>query len=234
MVKILFNGVYILETTGASFVWEHPYYPQLYLPLSELQSSAKDKSFQLHEGDAYNGDDGKHIGSQYTIQVGDKSTDKVLAFSDKLTGPAEQLKGLVKIDFASMDQWFEEDTPIFVHPKDPFKRVDILTSRRHIRVKIDGEVVADTTTSMHLYETGLPCRYYMPLTSLDPKILRPSKTTTKCPYKGQAEYYSAEVNGKLHEDVIWYYNNPVSYLPLNVWSLEKPCADLYTRSWRAA
>jgi len=43
---------------------------------------------------------------------------------------------------------------------------------------------------------------------VDPRVLRPSKTTTRCPYKGEAEYYSVEVNGKLHEDVIWFYKCP--------------------------
>lgn len=108
-----------------------------------------------------------------------------------------------------MDKWFEEDSPIFIHPKDPFKRIDLLQSTRPILVSIDGVQVAKTNTSTHLYETGLPCRYYIPLTAIDQGILRPSKTRTQCPYKGEAEYYSVEVNGKLHEDVIWYYNQPL-------------------------
>jgi uncharacterized protein (DUF427 family) len=107
-----------------------------------------------------------------------------------------------------MDQWFEEETPIYVHPKDPFKRVDILQSARDIRVSVDGHTIAHTQTSMHLYETGLPVRYYIPLTSVDASVLRPSETRTKCPYKGEAEYYSVEVGGKVHEDLFWYYVNP--------------------------
>ena len=61
---------------------------------------------------------------------------------------------------------------------------------------------------MHLYETGLPCRFYLPLTSINPALLRPSQTRTQCPYKGEAEYYSVEVDGKLYEDVVWFYNRP--------------------------
>ena len=95
-----------------------------------------------------------------------------------------------------------------MHPKDPFKRVDILQSQRRVQILVDGVQVADAPTSMHLYETGLPCRYYMPLTSIDPSVLRPSKTRTQCPYKGEAEYYSVEVDGKLREDIVWYYNRP--------------------------
>jgi uncharacterized protein (DUF427 family) len=108
-----------------------------------------------------------------------------------------------------MDQWFEEDTPIYVHPKDPFKRIDVLSSSRPVRVSIDGEVVAESNHSMHLYETGLPCRYYLPRKAIRQDVLTPSKTITHCPYKGAAEYFSVEAKGKVHEDVIWFYNQPL-------------------------
>ena len=122
--------------------------------------------------------------------------------------PIYMQAGMVKIDFGTMDQWFEEETPIYVHPKDPFKRVDILQSVRDIRVSVDGHQLAHTQSSMHLYETGLPVRYYIPLTSVDASVLKPSETRTKCPYKGEAQYWSVEVGGKLHEDLFWYYVNP--------------------------
>lgn len=108
------------------------------------------------------------------------------------------------------DQWFEEDTPIFVHPKDPFKRIEILASTRPVKVEIDGKKVAETSTSMHLYETSLPVRYYLPLTSVDPTVLQPSNTRTQCPYKGDAEYYSVVIDGNEHKDVVWYYNRPTA------------------------
>jgi uncharacterized protein (DUF427 family) len=62
---------------------------------------------------------------------------------------------------------------------------------------------------MHLYETGLPCRYYLPRKAIRQEVLRPSKTVTRCPYKGAAEYFSVEVKGKVHEDVVWFYNQPL-------------------------
>ena len=64
------------------------------------------------------------------------------------------------------DQWFEEDQPIYVHPKDPYKRIDILPSSRRVTVKVAGTVVADSSNNMFLYETGLKPRYYLPLTSV--------------------------------------------------------------------
>ncbi|KAK3625891.1 hypothetical protein LTR56_008451 [Elasticomyces elasticus] len=208
MIKILYNGSYILQTTNAVFCWEHPFYPQFYVSRKELEASSKQVGLSITEGETYKSDNGTEVGKQLKLEVGGKSIDKVVAFSDSLSGDAEPLAGLVKIDFDSVDAWFEEDTPVFVHPKDPFKRIDIVASKRPIRVSVDGQVVAETSMSSHLYETMLPTRFYMPFTALDPSVLRPSKTRTRCPYKGEAEYYSVEVNGKLHEDIIWYYRTP--------------------------
>lgn len=82
------------------------------------------------------------------------------------------------------DAWFEEDTPIYVHPKDPYKRVDVLPSTRHIVVKLNDTVLAETHTPTLLFETMLPTRYYMPKTALKWELLEESETVTKCPYKG--------------------------------------------------
>lgn len=209
-VKALLSGVYTIKTTNAVYVWEHPYFPQFYVPKSELVEQSKNRSFTIEEVKEIKSDDGKAVAKQLKITVPNSgaSTDQVIAFNDKLSGKAEELQGLVKIDFKAMDQWFEEDTPIHVHPKDPFKRVDILQSNRPITVSVDGTQIASTPTAMHLYETGLPCRFYLPLTAIDPSVLRKSDTTTKCPYKGIAEYYSVEIGGKVYEDLFWYYRAP--------------------------
>lgn len=107
-----------------------------------------------------------------------------------------------------IDQWLEEDTPIYVHPKDPFKRIDTLASSRTIEIRIGGETVAKSSFSVHLHETGLPVRYYLPLGSVNPTVLRHSDLITKCPYKGDAEYYHLVINGATHENIIWYYRYP--------------------------
>ena len=109
------------------------------------------------------------------------------------------------------DQWFEEDTPIHVHPKDPFKRIDILQSDRPIRITLNSHTLAESSTSMHLYETTLPTRYYLPLTSLNNASLRPSETRSLCPYKGEAQYHDVVLpNGEVYRDLVWYYTRPTS------------------------
>lgn len=95
-----------------------------------------------------------------------------------------------------------------MHPKDPFKRIDTLRSSRSIEVQIDGKTVAKASSSVHLHETGLPVRYYLSPGSVDPSLLRNSELVTKCPYKGEAEYYSIVVDGKEYKDIVWYYRLP--------------------------
>lgn len=95
-----------------------------------------------------------------------------------------------------------------MHPKDPFKRVDVLTSTRPLKVELEGRTIAETSMAMHLYETGLPARFYMPITAIDVSVLRPSQARSQCPYKGEAEYYSVVVDGKEYADIVWYYSRP--------------------------
>lgn len=109
---------------------------------------------------------------------------------------------------ATIDKWLEEDAPIFVHPKDPFKRVDILPSQRTIEVRVMGKTIAQASTAMHLFETGLPARYYLPLAAVDQSVLRSSDTVTKCAYKGEAEYYHVVIDGQEARDIVWYYRLP--------------------------
>jgi uncharacterized protein (DUF427 family) len=108
-----------------------------------------------------------------------------------------------------MDEWLEEDEPIYVHPRDPYKRVDVLSSSRHVRVALDGVTLAASSQPRILFETTLPPRYYLPLSDVRFDLLRPSGTQTQCPYKGTAAYWSVEVNGVTHDDLVWIYRSPL-------------------------
>lgn len=194
-------------------VWEHPYYPQYYLPAAALLESPTASDFKLEKGAPISSpeDSTAPIAHHYTLTIGTRSTSEIIIFAPNLAGPASPLSNLAKITFSALDRWFEEDAPIYVHPKDPFKRIDILPSTRRVQVFVRGRQVADAVSSMHLYETGLPVRFYLPVTSVDAGVLRPSETKTVCPYKGEAEYFSVEVgkgDGGLVRDVVWFYDRP--------------------------
>jgi len=125
--------------------------------------------------------------------------------------PAELnfLEGVFGFDFSALDAWFEEDEHVRVHPRDPFHRIDVLRSGRHVCVFVDEEPVAESRRPMMLFETGLPVRYYLPKSDVRLELLHSSVTTTHCPYKGEATYYHVRVMDKTHTDVFWTYEEPL-------------------------
>ena len=124
-------------------------------------------------------------------------------------GPPQQLRAHVKLDWDAMDAWFEEDEEVFVHPRDPYTRVDILPSARHVRVEVNGETVAESRRPWLLFETGLRTRYYLPKTDVRLDLLEPSDTVTRCPYKGESRYWSVRAGGELVRDLAWSYPTPL-------------------------
>ena len=93
--------------------------------------------------------------------------------------------------------------------RDPYTRVDILPSSRHVRIEVDGVTVAESTKPRLLVETGLPVRYYLPKTDMRMDLLLPTESSNQCPDKGQAEYWSIASGGKVHADVAWSYRTPL-------------------------
>ena len=127
----------------------------------------------------------------------------------------DQLPGHVHIPFERADSWFEEDVEVFVHPRSPEVRVDTLPSSRHVEVKVDGVLVADSRRPVLLYETGLPTRYYLPKADVRMEFLTPTDSETACPYKGWAGYWNVQVtpDGPVHEDLVWGYRTPLPESP---------------------
>jgi uncharacterized protein (DUF427 family) len=123
--------------------------------------------------------------------------------------PIEELRDAIRLDWQAMDAWFEEDEEVYVHPRDPHSRVDILPSSRAIRVELDGVVLADSTHTQVLHETGLPPRWYIPKVDVRFDLLEPTTTTSMCPYKGTAEYWAALVEGRRVDDIAWSYRTPL-------------------------
>lgn len=114
------------------------------------------------------------------------------------------LEGLVYVPFKAADKWLEEDEVILGHARDPFARIDVRRSSRHVRIEKNGELLAETTRPTLLFETGLPTRYYMPLEDVVADV-EPSERHTICPYKGVASYWT--IGG--HKDVAWFYPEPL-------------------------
>ncbi|PSH65509.1 DUF427 domain-containing protein [Phyllobacterium sophorae] len=124
------------------------------------------------------------------------------------------LVGRVAFDWKSVDHWFEEDEEVFVHPRDPYARIDALHSSSHVQVWLESELIADSRRPVLLFETHLPTRFYLPASDVRLDRLVPSELTTRCPYKGVASYWSAPLrDGSVRENVAWSYKDPIPEIP---------------------
>ena len=123
-------------------------------------------------------------------------------------GRDARLPGHVHVPWGAMDQWFEEDEEVYGHPRDPYKRVDVRDSSRHVQVVIAGTTVADSHRPVLLFETSLPVRYYLPQLAIRFDLLTPTATSTICPYKGTAEYWTIGIEGTAYADLAWSYRHP--------------------------
>lgn len=141
-------------------------------------------------------------GEPVEIGAGDRSTG---AF--QLADP--DLADRLVLDFAGFDEWYEEEERIFSHPRDPFHRIDVLPSSRHVRLELDGHVLAESSRPWLLFETLLPVRFYLPHEDVRAD-LSPSPTRTYCAYKGEASYFSPRVGGDLVRDLAWSYQDPLT------------------------
>jgi uncharacterized protein (DUF427 family) len=80
---------------------------------------------------------------------------------------------------------------------------------RHVTVRVNGEVVADTDNALTLQESTYDAVHYIPLADVNRDLLRPTSTETYCPFKGDASYYSVVTSaGDTVEDAIWTYEEP--------------------------
>lgn len=195
-VRTYLGGELVADTTAPLLVWEKPYYPAYYFPLSDVRAEL------TPTGDTKRSPS-RGEGTLYTVSTG--STEAVNAGYRHIESPVEELRDYVAFDWSAMDSWFEEDEEVYVHPRDPYTRIDILSSRRHIEVVVDGVKVADSHAPRLLFETGLPVRYYLPKTDVRMDLLETSDLNTSCPYKGTASYYNVVIDGKRHENVVWWY-----------------------------
>jgi uncharacterized protein (DUF427 family) len=123
--------------------------------------------------------------------------------------PADpDLDGLVLLDPAGFDGWYEEDQLLVGHARDLFQRIDLLPSSRPVRIELEGILLADSARAQLLYEHPLlPVRAYLPPEDILVP-LRPNARRTHCPLKGEATYWSLDAGGHTIEDVAWSYPTP--------------------------
>ncbi|HEV7665111.1 MAG TPA: DUF427 domain-containing protein [Chloroflexota bacterium] len=205
-VRVKFNGEIIADSKRAVLLRESNLLPVYYFPPEDVRQDVLTPT-DLHTRCPYKGE-----ASYWTVTVGDKRAENAMwGYVDPLPG-REDIAGYRAFYWAKMDAWYEEDEEIFKHPRDPYHRVDVVQSSRHVKVEMNGQVVADSTRPRLLFETGLPTRYYLPQEDVRMDLLEPTDTSSVCPYKGTASYWKlrGDTSGR---DVAWAYLDPISEIP---------------------
>lgn len=199
-VRAYLGGELVADTRRPVLVWEVPYYPAYYIPAGDIRAEL------TPDGTARSPSRGE--ARTFTVTAGGRSVAGAALRYE--SSPIEALRDLVRLEWDAMDSWFEEDEQVYVHPRDPYKRVDVLASSRHVRVEVDGVTIAESDRPTLLFETSLPTRFYLPKTDVRMDLLTPTDAITHCPYKGQAEYWSVRAGEALHENLAWSYRSPVA------------------------
>ncbi|WP_127784420.1 DUF427 domain-containing protein [Rhodococcus sp. X156] len=200
-VTAVLDGTTVLSTDRAVMLHETGLPPVWYLPVDDFSIGVLERSdTRTHcpfKGDA----------SYYNLRVGGRLVpDAAWFYADPLPGAAA-VAGTCSLRTDAVDEWYEEDQQVFGPPTDPFHRVDVRPSSRHVVVRHGETVLAESRHPVALFETGFPARFYLPEADVR-ATLRESDTSTVCPYKGTASYWSlAGPDGDV-EDVCWSYPEP--------------------------
>ncbi len=202
-VRAVFNDETVADSCRVKILHETGHLPVYYFPEEDIRQDLLEPSDHTthcpFKGDA----------SYRTVRVEDRvAEDAVWSYPEPLED-APPISGYVAFYHNAMDKWLEEDEEVIGHPHDPYHRLDVLKSSRHVKVMVNGEAVAETDRPKILFETGLPPRYYFPTEDVRTELLVESETKTVCPYKGVASHWSAEVGGERVEDAAWGYPGPL-------------------------
>lgn len=198
-VRAVFAGETVLDTDGAKLLHETGLRPQLYVPVDDLNQELL-KPTEHHTHCPFKG-----TASYWSVVVGDHIAENAIWTYPEPNPESKWLRGYAGPYWQSMATWYDEDEEIRGGLRDPFHRVDVRDSSRHVRVTAAGEVVAETDRPRVLSETGLPNRFYIPPEDVRRDLLSPTETHTDCPYKGTASYWSVKAGGRMLADAVWSY-----------------------------
>lgn len=196
-IRALLAKQAVVDSTRVKLLHESGRLPVYYFPPDDVRSDLLEPSERTDESPL------KGTARFWNVRVGDRvAPDAAWSWSEPL------LDGHVALDWSSMDEWFAEDDQLFGHPRDPYSRIDVHRSTRHVRIMRDGVVLADTRRSRILFETGLPPRYYVPVEDVSTELLVPSPKRTRCAYKGSASHWSVRIGDREIDDLVWAYPEP--------------------------
>lgn len=202
-IRALFGGEVVLDTVRGMLLHETNLLPQLYVPWDDIDGGrltpTEHSTHCPFKGDA----------AYWSMSVGEHTATNAVWSYPKPIETASWLDGYAAVYWDAMDAWYDEDEEIAGHLRDPYHRVDVRATSRHVRVTVGGEPVAESRRAVLLSETGLPNRYYLPPADVRVELLEPSATHTVCPYKGTATYRTVRVGDQRIPDAVWHYPRPL-------------------------
>ncbi len=200
-VRTYLAGQLVADTRRPLLVWEKPYYPVYYFPEADVYTDL------LVPTETTRRSPSRGTARFFDIKAARSAGEAAYRYEET---DIDDLRDHYAFVWDSMDAWFEEDEEVYVHARDPYTRVDVLSSSRHIEVVINGVKVADSTHPTLLFETGLPTRYYLPKVDVRMDLLTPTDLHTRCPYKGTADYWTVHAGGEDFENYAWGYPFPAA------------------------
>lgn len=203
-VRVMFNGLFVADSKRVLLLRETGRLPVYYFPKEDVRLDL------LEPVQRSNASGQKQY---WSIRVSDRVAESAAWNYSGQESDRSRLQNHIAFKWNKMDHWYEEEEEVFVHPRDPYTRVDVMPSSRHVRVEVGGTIVADTMRPFLLFETGLPTRYYIPEQDVNMDLLEPTKATTRCPYKGVASYWSIKAGDRELRNVVWSYPEPIPECP---------------------
>lgn len=201
-VRVVFRGITVADSRRVKLLHESGAPAVYYFPQDDVRNDLLRPSSTRREsswkGTAY----------YWSIEAdGQRTEDAVWSYPDPVE-EASWLSGYLAFEWQRVDAWFEEDEQVFLEPRDPYHRIDVLHGSRHVHIAVGGEVVADSVRPRLLFETGARTRYYLPAADVRSDLLVQSSRLSRCQYKGLASYFSLRLGDLLLEDVGWTYLDP--------------------------
>lgn len=201
-VRAIAGGVTVADSTRASLMHETGLLPVYYFPLEDVRTDLLEPSDHVthcpFKGEA----------THWTLVADGRRIEAAAwEYRDPIEG-APPIAGHLAFYWAKLDHWLEEDEEVFGHARDPYHRIDVVPSSRRVVVRLDGEVLAESTRALALFESGLPTRWYLPPEDVRAALV-PSNTRTRCTYKGVASYLSVDGAAEAGTDLVWSYPDPL-------------------------
>jgi uncharacterized protein (DUF427 family) len=198
-MSVELGGNVVARSDGAVILFEPARYPVAYFPIGDIDQSVLQRS----DHETTHQDLGE---TAWFDVVGPDGEITRRGAWEHVDPPAQAaaLRHTVAFAWRAMDAFYEEDERILGHAADPYHRIDIRRSSRHLVVQQDDRVVADTHAPLVLYESGFAPRWYVPRADIAAEALHAVEGQTFCPYKGLASYY--DIGDARH--AAWSYRAP--------------------------